>query len=662
MLTYEVNQREASTRIVTVDLDSYSIEDDINNEDQVILTCNQLDPDLTFTPGEELSIAVTYMNQDVNETYVYNFQDNHPVYTANNNYSYFTFFANKYFDLQCENMSLYADENGTVFLRFEFNGPHYFRAYDENITFYVTYVNNDGELYEQEFSGCEYVYTDTLDWEYDKTFPGIQEFMCHVFHNDRYDFTGYQPEDGIEYVELESVPDQPCFTDPVDIKVKVTVGCEERYEYYTKDCGDGDLNQLDFYRLNFFYDEQDQFVITVDRSYFDVVIPISQAFDVTTSREEFINEHLVDEETDRVINTSADMEKFVYHPVYITEGSSPSNFHTEPIYKIKFNLHFRKRDTDWKVIETDYWNGVDDNGQLYDYDGSGNNPFFSYKPTQDPQTYQMIDNRNKQSDLLSYLGFTNADVKYQKNKLKKSFLRLSYYDSPRVTSQNLIGYSTVFFDAGRAFGKMMDNGTKAPYHVSGDTNIGHFNTGIRVNSEPYGSLLIDQYGFPISNDDIEEMRISSQFCVEDKYFSTNCSEGFYLYLWADNDPLNIPTDLYMRVEFNHAGYGRTVPFMMPYKFFDEDTLPENKGIKTFQEIMTDWTSGNGYSFRDYLDYSHIHLKYRYDPDKNQRVYYLDDETYGNSVIYGLGQNGDESPNELELNLYEAKVQFANNLA
>ena len=43
-----------------------------------------------------------------------------------------------------------------------------------------------------------------------------------------------------------------------------------------------------------------------------------------------------------------------------------------------------------------------------------------------------------QSDLLSYLGFTNDDVKYQKSKLKKSFLRISFYDSDNIGNQNLL--------------------------------------------------------------------------------------------------------------------------------------------------------------------------------------------------------------------------------
>ena len=61
-------------------------------------------------------------------------------------------------------------------------------------------------------------------------------------------------------------------------------------------------------------------------------------------------------------------------------------------------------------------------------------------------------------------------------------------------------------------------------------------------------------------DEIESLRLSSQFVVKDKYSSESSSEGFYLYLWKDMANTT-PGDIYMRVEFNHAGYGRTIPFL-----------------------------------------------------------------------------------------------------
>ena len=164
--------------------------------------------------------------------------------------------------------------------------------------------------------------------------------------------------------------------------------------------------------------------------------------------------------------------------------------------------------------------------------------------------------------------------------------------------------------------------------------------GIRVNREPYSTK-----GIP--ND--EDLRISSQFTVSDKYQSNNSSEGFYLYLWKDNDSGIIPSDIYLKVEFNHAGYGRSIPMMMP--FVDPKKHNGTNGIKSFQNILDDF-NGNGvdkpYGIRQYIKYSYIHLKYKYDKENQCHAYYLDDNVYGN-------YDSSVKDNCLALNLYEAKI-------
>jgi hypothetical protein len=99
------------------------------------------------------------------------------------------------------------------------------------------------------------------------------------------------------------------------------------------------------------------------------------------------------------------------------------------------------------------------------------------------------------------------------------------------------------------------------------------------------------------------------------------------------------SDIYMKVEFNHAGYGRTVPFMMPFS---------DGGIKSFENIVGDWRNANtGYDIRKYNDYSYIRLKYYYDEAAKEHYYYVDNGTYGS----GVGKDG-----IITLNLYEAKVR------
>ena len=150
----------------------------------------------------------------------------------------------------------------------------------------------------------------------------------------------------------------------------------------------------------------------------------------------------------------------------------------------------------------------------------------------------------------------------------------------------------------------------------------------------------------LTDDMVESFRLSSQISVSDKYSSIISSEGFYVYLWADNNT-NIPETLYMSVEFNHAGYGRTIPMMMPY-FIDgvDDLTNKTSLIKTNADIIEDW-QGDGYGIKKYQLYSYIKLKYLYN-EENRYVYYLDTDTYG--TYY-------DDTDVLNINLYEARITF-----
>ena len=254
-------------------------------------------------------------------------------------------------------------------------------------------------------------------------------------------------------------------------------------------------------------------------------------------------------------------------------------------------------------------------------------------------------------------------------------------------NQNLLYYSTIFVDSGKLFGKYIKYIEDTPYRsvvyeTNGDTETETINAkdseidlvGIKVDREPYGDLLRDEDDVAFDNiDQVEELRLSCQFTVQDKFQSNASSDGFYLYLWKDNESGVIPTDIYMKVEFNHAGYGRTIPFMMPFwdpkKRYDKenDKLPQKQGIKTFREILNDWNStkdeneiwrneGNitdgQYGARQYLKYSYIHFKYKYDKIHKQHIYYLDDDFYGTKPEEGGVHYKD---NVMTINLYEAKM-------
>lgn len=361
-------------------------------------------------------------------------------------------------------------------------------------------------------------------------------------------------------------------------------------------------------------------------------IPLTNTF--STELYSSINVNgFVNKQVEYALNSGTENEKDIYRPV-LKIGQQ-----LKRINKIKFNFHFRQRDgNQWITNNLRFWNGVTVEQDFNDkYVYKLDDKFFSYT------------NESCQSDLLGLLSFSNEDVKYRKNVLKKSFIRLLFYDSMDQFNQHLLSYATIFVDTGDLLNKYMRN-------IAGDKlGLGYLSykdedngsptivtnlKGIRVDRE----LNIDHsYG----NDDIlESCRLSSQIVVMDKFVSGGSSEGFYLYLWKDNVGDGIPNDLYMRVEYNHAKFGRTIPFMMPY-YTDEEG--EISGVKSFDEIVKDVfntkTGENlGYTMEEYRDYSYIHFHYERE-DNEGYVYYLDE-----------GYNIDTNDNSLTLNLYEANVR------
>lgn len=369
---------------------------------------------------------------------------------------------------------------------------------------------------------------------------------------------------------------------------------------------EGTLKGCQVLRDNFLFTEKTDTTFWSNRSTVSIDIPFSSSFETNLYQMDLIKEKFVDKTKKEVINRIVDLERDVYYPsVY-----DINNKYSHDIYTIKFNLHFREhRGDDWTVTNDTLWNGVEDNRINKD-----------------------ITDDNV-SDLLMFLGFNNEDVRYQRNKLKKSFLRLSYYDSPNPANQNLLMYSTIFVNSGELFSKYARYGEEEGYTL------------ISINEDGEYVLSTDKKGIGVDKEYdgfIEEKRLSSQFVVKDKNTSKSSSEGFYLYLWKE-DETPIPQDIYMKVEFNHAEFGRTIPFMMPYS----ENSDGEKSIKSFQDIVDDFINPEqAYTMSDYLKYSYIHLKYVYDVKNQKHRYFIDPQTYGTQV---------SQDNELIINLYEAKI-------
>ena len=616
MLEYRVNTKKFDKTKVELNIENISFVDLANlvdeenetleydgfNKDKIMLICECKDIDKVNNGGfvkTENTLYLDYGVEQVPEITEYNFIKDYQISGVNKNNKSFSIYIDKYFTLNQDKIEkiIYNDTLGVEEgqnIFLHFNDYHYFDVNDKEIPIYFNTFDENGELT---------VKTILFGYYSQKVLVG----SIVNFQNADADFL---------------------FKNIFGIDINVD-GLNEKYI-------EGDLSGIVIYRDNFLFGEKTNYTFSFERPVVNINVPIVNTFETNLTQMELLNEYFVETEKKKAINRITDIEKDVYYPCI------PNNNSFGDVYTIKFNLHFREhRGDDWLVENESFWNCIEQS------EGSA-------KIINTPQQ-MTTDNR---SDLLSFLGFTNEDVHFQKNKLKKSFLRLMYFDSTNPANQNMIGYSTIFFDTGDMFAKYIKYNEEKNYvavnmnkNQYGVYNISEGKTGIRVNRESFN----------------EKTRLSSQFVVKSKNTSKASSEGFYLYIWKDNST-PLPQDLYMKVEFNHAGYGRTIPFMMPY--WDSKKWSGKKGIKSFTEILKDWndikkqqldqygriqwennTDGH-YGIRQYTKFSYIHLKYRYDKETDKHIYYLDPDTYGN-IKYPTGDDGNKY---IEINLYEAKVE------
>lgn len=350
---------------------------------------------------------------------------------------------------------------------------------------------------------------------------------------------------------------------------------------------------------------------------------------------EFIN---VEEE--KVIGDIVDMEKVQFEPKSI--GTSGILM---PVNTIEFNLHFRTRaekyDSNGNI---DYTNGNGHyslNSNWVSTQGTFWNGFYGVLNSQGHvKGITAIDNKiiedSYVSDSLGYLGFSDDDVKYQKDRLKKSFLRLLFYDSTDPRNQNLLYYSTIFLDSGELFGKW------AKYNSIGDYAYSSIFADHNSPTAAMISVSTDLYNIEKA-DWTDDKRLSSKITVHDRNYYYASSEGYYLYLYKTDASSIVPSTLYMRAEFNNAKYGVTVPFMLPatgnrpLKVTDED-FPYNGFPKA-----SDIAGATGVDMTKYYSSLYVPFNYLFDKTSNSYVYYP-----GYTGLYASGT--------LQFNLFESKLQ------
>ena len=390
---------------------------------------------------------------------------------------------------------------------------------------------------------------------------------------------------------------------------------------------------------------------------FYVKLPMLMGNDMSTNvnQSDILENIFFKSEIEKSINTSVDMEREIYYPCFNNEEDETKKPILSLINEIQFDLHFRSRNLeDWKINEDIYkdlsaadknklkvkysWN-IFDNYEDY---SDGNTAYVNKDgETLKPSILNTIDLKYYQpADLLYFLNFNTDDVFYQKSKISKSFLRLLFFDSMDVINQTLLYSCTVFLNENKLYKTYIDNVIKKDnlyVSVSEEINI----------NEPLTSSTISEYNDTCDENDYvtfeKEKRLAATFSVKNRYECEESAEGFYLHIFKDYCEKLHEKTIYMKVEFNHAGEGRTINFTMPFKYEDNDIKlmdlsPNSDDLTTFKE---------GYSLNELYEHLFIPIKIVYDDVNKRYSYYLP---------RGLAPENYDNDKIMKFNLYELKIK------
>lgn len=248
-------------------------------------------------------------------------------------------------------------------------------------------------------------------------------------------------------------------------------------------------------------------------------IPIISTFSPETKKYEFVDENF-DVVEMGVINPIIDYEKVRVHPT--TSGDT-----TNDLISIDFNLHFYTgATTGWTTNSTNL---------IGDITGA---------------------------------GFSEDDIINKRQRLSKTFLRLSFYDSNDLKTQNLLFYSTIFLDADKYYSEYITSGITSP-------------------------------------------NLTTEFTVENPKITTllKSFEGYYLYLFKDDIEKNNLSTIYVKFEYNNAINGKSLLF-----------LPNKPNTP------------DGYNLSDLKDYMFLPIALLYDTNINKYTYQIGSNNISNVVI------------------------------
>lgn len=390
-----------------------------------------------------------------------------------------------------------------------------------------------------------------------------------------------------------------------------------------------------------YYDLFNDLVIETNSGYINLPINISTNVTNNLLQSELVQEDFCEKEKEKAINPIVDLEKDVYTPKYLKSNKyegKDTDFY--PVYKINFNLHFRTRDlTSWKVNES--YNDVSTSGKTDNWFITDYEPYKTIISS--TTTSGVREQLMETSDLVGLLYFNNSDVFYQKSNIAKSFIRLSIYDSTDPQTQSLLATSTIFMNEHDLYKKFIDNSKKNvnKYYIIAENLVDCKEVNkINVMGEretKKSNIKINETYLDLDNN----KRLSSRISVVNKYETDSSSEGFYLYIFREYSKKLRPKPIYMKVEFNHAGIGKTIPFIVPMDWTTGSTANPTSALTFDSDDLTKLKEGIPLE-RVYAQ-SYIPLYAVYD-FKNKEYAYVFDKRYV-SMDNGI----------VNLNLFEMKI-------
>jgi len=352
------------------------------------------------------------------------------------------------------------------------------------------------------------------------------------------------------------------------------------------------------------------------------------------------------------INGFVDMEKDIYYPVFL-DGDKYNL-----IDEIRFNFHFRTRDSEWNIIndeseEVGIWNGVNVNSTTREVTSSDDtysfvsdvNRFNSNWFVLDLALYKNVVESGETvvlqntSDLIGLLNFDDADVKYRKKRLSKSFIRLSFYSTNDPMTQMLLYTSTIFLDENQLYQKYTQYADSQYIYGTINTSLDNIDD-YYVDSGNSINVLSEKD----DNEFNDNFRLSSRVSITNKYNTKSSSDGFYIYMFKEYSNGIEPVTVYMRVDFFHAGIGRSFPFYIPTVDEGNITRPCIITSGADRDVMK-----RGISIDEIGKRLYIPVKLIYDIKNNRYVYYLPDN-YRENIVTGVDDN------IMEFNLFELKLQ------